>query len=74
MPWVRCPTCPGSDLKWFRDLEEKEYGPAELAVLALFPEETPFRPAAYQRCTRGTCRRVQRKDRWKTGASLPEGL
>lgn len=74
MAWKHCPTCPGDDMKWFRELEENEHGPAATAVLALFPEEAPFRPSAYYRCTHGSCRRVQRKDRWKTGASLPEGL
>ncbi|MBG0855243.1 hypothetical protein I2W78_26190 [Streptomyces spinoverrucosus] len=71
MAWVRCPDCPGSDMKWFGPLTEEEIPAARQVVAEARPEEY-FVANAYHRCRHEGCRRIQRRDDWKRGGTLPE--
>jgi hypothetical protein len=73
MAYVRCPNC-GDTMQDFRDLRgEAESAAAELALRPALNGQ-PFVAKAYHRCDNGGCRRIQRKDNWRSGATLPEGL
>jgi hypothetical protein len=73
MAYVRCPNC-GDTMQHFRDLRGDAEKAAAEKVLKEHLEGRPFVAHAYHRCENDGCRRIQRKDRWKTGATLPEGL
>lgn len=73
MAYVRCPNC-ADTMQEFRELKGKAEMAAAALVLAPSLEGQPFVAKAYHRCARAGCRRVQRKDHWSVGATLPEGL
>lgn len=73
MAYVRCPNCEDT-MQVFRELEGDEERAAAEQVLAPHLEGRPFVAKAYHRCTYNGCRRIQRKDHWSVGATLPEGL
>jgi hypothetical protein len=58
-------------MKWFTSLTGDEIPAVRKLVAEIFPDEF-FTPGAYQRCRQEGCRRVQRKDRWARGGTLPE--
>jgi hypothetical protein len=58
----------------FRDLEGEAEKAAAERVLRPHLEGRPFVAKAYHRCANNGCRRVQRKDHWSNGATLPEEL
>ncbi|MCW7945282.1 hypothetical protein AAW14_25615 [Streptomyces hygroscopicus] len=69
----RCPNC-GDTMQDFRELESNAEKAAAQEVLGPQLEGRLFVPKEYHRCARPGCRRVQRKDRWSLGATLPEGM
>lgn len=70
MAYVRCPNCDDT-MHEFRDLEgDEERAAARLALAEVLDGEV-FVARAYHRCTYNGCRRVQRKDRWWVGVTLP---
>ncbi|CAM5686099.1 Mrp/NBP35 family ATP-binding protein OS=Streptomyces tendae OX=1932 GN=GUR47_09240 PE=4 SV=1 [Streptomyces tendae] len=71
MAYVRCPNC-GDTMHEFRDLEGDAEKAAARLALGELPAEEVFVARAYHRCTYDGCRRIQRKDRWWVGATLPE--
>ncbi|MEV6182749.1 hypothetical protein ACIHAR_38150 [Streptomyces sp. NPDC052016] len=72
MAYVRCPNCDDT-MQDFRNLESgAESAAAEQVLRPTLRKGEVFVAAAYQRCARDGCRRVQRKDNWKVGATLPE--
>ena len=72
MAYVRCPNC-GDTMHELRDLEgDEEKTAARLALGELLAPGEVFVAKAYHRCTYNGCRRIQRKDRWRVGATLPE--
>ncbi|MGV9281108.1 hypothetical protein [Streptomyces sp. NPDC003730] len=71
MAYVRCPNC-GDTMHEFRELEGDEEKAAARRALGELPAGEVFVAKAYHRCTYNGCRRVQRKDRWWIGATLPE--
>ncbi|MER6126433.1 hypothetical protein ABT173_28235 [Streptomyces sp. NPDC001795] len=73
MAYVRCPNC-GDTMQYFRDLQGDAEKKAAEEALKEHLEGRPFVAQAYHRCDNGGCRRVQRKDHWKSGATLPEGF
>ncbi|MEV6736561.1 hypothetical protein AB0N14_06260 [Streptomyces sp. NPDC051104] len=67
----RCPKC-GDTMQDFRELEgDAEKAAAEEALRPIL-EGHLFVAKDYHRCARPGCRRIQRKDHWRTGATLPE--
>ena len=73
MAYVRCPNCKDS-MQYFRDLQGEAEKAAAEGVLKPHLKGKPFVAKAYHRCENGGCRRIQRKDDWDVGATLPEGF
>ncbi|TDT40997.1 hypothetical protein EV562_102386 [Streptomyces sp. BK208] len=71
MAYVRCPNC-GDTMHEFRELEGDAEKAAARRALGELPAGEVFVARAYHRCTYNGCRRIQRKDRWWVGATLPE--
>ncbi|MEU9518434.1 hypothetical protein [Streptomyces sp. NPDC048224] len=71
MAYVRCPNC-GDTMHEFRELEGDAEKAAARLALGELPAGEVFVARAYHRCTYDGCRRIQRKDRWWVGATLPE--
>ncbi|MZD05542.1 hypothetical protein GTW43_10655 [Streptomyces sp. SID5785] len=71
MAYVRCRNC-GDTMHEFRELEGDDEKAAARLALGELPAGEIFVARAYHRCTNDGCRRIQRKDRWWVGATLPE--